>query len=120
MATKCKRCTFEIPADDSYSITAFDGHFHKDCFKCNDCQTQLFSISKFFEKDGFPQCRDCKNKKGPKCNGCGSEIAEVDHITHGPLHFCKMECMKCSVCKKNVKQGDYFEDEGELFHLACL
>merc|ERR1712232_1200884 len=118
---KCKRCKFAIKDEDSeYAITALGGTFHKSCFRCTTCDQQLFSISKFFEKDGFPQCRTCQQRKGPKCHGCGKEIAEVDHATYGPLHFCASACIKCSVCKKVCPDNDRLEDEGQMFHLGCL
>mmetsp|Transcript_4940 Transcript_4940/g.7965 ORF Transcript_4940/g.7965 Transcript_4940/m.7965 type:complete len:132 (+) Transcript_4940:43-438(+) len=119
----CKRCKLKIEEDltkeGDYAITAFGGHYHKKCFACGDCNERLFSISKFFEKNGGPVCGPCHNRKGPKCAGCGVEIAEVDHVESNGLHFCKKECMKCGGCKKVVKEGDFFEDEGKLWHLEC-
>jgi hypothetical protein len=95
-------------------------HDSDPAFRFQDCNEKLFSISKFFEKNGRPQCRNCKSKKGPKCSGCGKEVVEQDHVVYFGLHFCQKSCMKCSGCKKVVEEGSYCEDEGKLWHLACL
>lgn len=114
----CKRNIDESEA--TYAVSALDGVFHAECFRCVDCNTKLFSISAFFEKNGRPQCRECKNKKGPKCVTCHKEIVEQNHVVYSGLHFCTSACMKCAGCKKVVTEGSYCEDEGKLFHLNCL
>jgi hypothetical protein len=117
----CTACHREIAESQAgYAVTALGGVFHAECFVCCDCGNKLFSISAFFEKNGRPQCRDCKNKKGPKCHTCKKEIVELDHVVYFGMHFCAAKCMLCHKCKKPCKEGEYCEDEGQLYHLNCL
>jgi hypothetical protein len=70
-----------------------------------DCNEKLFSISKFFEKNGRPQCRNCKSKKGPKCSGCGKEVVEQDHVVYFGLHFLSKELHEVFRLQKSCRRG---------------
>ncbi|XP_027641781.1 four and a half LIM domains protein 5 [Falco peregrinus] len=92
----------------SGGLTYHDQPWHKECFVCAGCNTQL-SGQRFISKDEYPYCIDCFSRLyAKKCAACkkpitalggGKFISFEEHQWHG-------ECFKCAKCSVSlVGQG---------------
>jgi len=117
----CIACGGVFPPGEqqSHLIQAFGAKWHKTCFNCCLCGQRVFTIGKFYEKDGKPLCAPCYKKNDqPLCFGCHNKIDSFVLI-QAFNHTWHQKCLVCSVCKKESGSAGMFEDEGKLFHLTC-
>jgi hypothetical protein len=65
----CQRCNQTVTEDQVW-VNALEKTFHKSCFTCVDCKTALKLDSKYFDKNGQPQCAKCEREGKEECAGC--------------------------------------------------
>ncbi|PKU31993.1 hypothetical protein llap_17703 [Limosa lapponica baueri] len=67
----------------SGGVTYHDQPWHKECFVCAGCKTQL-SGQRFISKDDYPYCVDCFSKLyAKKCASCKKPITGESHLLEG-------------------------------------
>uniref|UniRef100_A0A803VXG9 Four and a half LIM domains protein 5 n=1 Tax=Ficedula albicollis TaxID=59894 RepID=A0A803VXG9_FICAL len=67
----------------SGGVTYDDQPWHKECFVCAVCKTQL-SSQRFISKDEYPYCVDCFSKFcAKKCAACKKPITGESHLLEG-------------------------------------
>ncbi|XP_075603871.1 four and a half LIM domains protein 5 isoform X2 [Balearica regulorum gibbericeps] len=103
----------------SGGVTYHDQPWHKECFVCAGCKTQL-SGQRFISKDEYPYCVDCFSKLyAKKCSACKKPITALggakfisfeDRQWHG-------ECFNCAKCSVSlVGQGFLTQQDDVLCH----
>eukprot|EP00054_Salpingoeca_dolichothecata_P025513 m.179229 g.179229 ORF g.179229 m.179229 type:complete len:1661 (+) comp25383_c0_seq3:120-5102(+) len=96
----CKQST-----TGSATITAVGKVYHKDCFRCRDCQTNLHGTA-FYEKEDSLYCFKCLYKNfGSHCQQCGLHIApaypgERGYMIKTSAFCCHKKCFQCAVCER--------------------
>ncbi|CAF0802568.1 unnamed protein product [Adineta steineri] len=53
-----------------------------------------------------------------KCTNCKKKISPTDELAIGEKMFHKI-CVKCDLCKENLKKTDVIEDNGKIYCHAC-
>ncbi|ORX53859.1 RhoGAP-domain-containing protein [Piromyces finnis] len=109
---ECKK-----PIKGSY-ITAMDGVFHLDCFRCVDCKE--ICLSKFFTykmDDGTfrPLCEnDYYKRLDFVCAKCGKAILDIHINAIGKKYHVEHFC--CAKCSKDLRsESMYFEHDGDVY-----
>ncbi|CAH2237149.1 jg11122 [Pararge aegeria aegeria] len=97
----CASCLNDI-GDEEY-VTALGQDWHRDCFRCSDCDGQLDTW--YFEKDGMLFCQaDYWARFGDECQQChqvitGPVMAAGEHRFHP-------ECFACSACGAHLEDTE--------------
>ncbi|XP_026702055.1 four and a half LIM domains protein 5 isoform X2 [Athene cunicularia] len=103
----------------SGGVTYHDQPWHKECFVCAGCKTQL-SGQRFISKDEDPYCVDCFSKLyAKKCAACKKPItalggAKFISFEERQWHGECFNCVKCSVSL--VGQGFLTRQDDVLCH----
>ncbi|KAF1593746.1 UNVERIFIED_CONTAM: Four and a half LIM domains protein 2, partial [Eudyptes robustus] len=103
----------------SGGVTYHDQPWHKECFVCAGCKTQL-SGQRFISKDEYPYCVDCFSKLyAKKCAACKKLItalggAKFISFEERQWHGECFNCAKCSVSL--VGQGFLTRQDDVLCH----
>lgn len=67
-------------------MTYHDQPWHKECFVCAGCKTQL-SGQRFISKDEYPYCVDCYSRfYAEKCAACKKPITGESYLLGGTRH----------------------------------
>ena len=106
------------------NITFDDKSYHKECFKCHSCKTELVTESdkgvpdsKKFAKgpDSHPYCIECYGKNFCKqCESCNKAIlpGQTAAIFEDKNHYHK-ECFSCKFCNtKLLAEGANVKSDG--------
>ncbi|XP_039751799.1 LIM domain kinase 1 [Pararge aegeria] len=112
----CASCLNDI-GDEEY-VTALGQDWHRDCFRCSDCDGQLDTW--YFEKDGMLFCQaDYWARFGDECQQChqvitGPVMAAGEHRFHP-------ECFACSACGAHLEDTEPYAllDRRRLYCGAC-
>ncbi|KAI9098080.1 hypothetical protein DFS34DRAFT_97332 [Phlyctochytrium arcticum] len=111
----CRQCSLPI---DGQFVRAIGGHFHLDCFRCQDCQQVV--AEKFFPHagpDGSPQVfceKDYFRRLDLLCAKCGGALRGA-HINALNKKY-HLEHFTCSVCPTVFRQHDsYYEQDGNVY-----
>jgi paxillin len=123
----CSVCGLKI-YDVNDAITVLGKTFHKDHFRCKNCNIVLTKNS-FFERAGDPWCEKCLNEKHllPKCAYCGDAIEgkcikALSHSWH-PEHFFCSQCGKCFGPNEEFMESNgkayCVEDYEQMFAPKC-
>jgi len=121
----CGRCNQDITEDEIW-VTAMNRQWHKDHFTCIDCNTILKTKgSKYFDKNGEPQCAKCERDGKDNCAGCkkafGNEEASVkalDQRWHTECFFCA-GCGSKFALAKSPEGKKFREKSGRPYCLDC-
>ncbi|XP_069356663.1 LIM domain kinase 1 isoform X2 [Maniola hyperantus] len=112
----CASCLNDI-GDEDY-VSALGQDWHKDCFRCSDCDAQLTTW--YFEKDGMLFCQaDYWARFGDNCQQCrqvitGPVMAAGEHRFHP-------ECFACTACGAHLEDTEPYAllDRAQLYCGAC-
>ncbi|KAI8825178.1 uncharacterized protein EV422DRAFT_517767 [Fimicolochytrium jonesii] len=113
--SKCSHCGLQI---DGQFVRALNGHYHLDCFRCQDCDQVV--AEKFFPLTGADGQRqffcekDYFRRLDLLCAKCGGALrgAHIDAL--GKKYH--LEHFTCSVCPTVFRQHDsYYEQEGNVY-----
>ncbi|KND02774.1 uncharacterized protein SPPG_01855 [Spizellomyces punctatus DAOM BR117] len=114
-SSTCSRCGQPI---DGQFVRAIGGHFHLDCFRCQDCQQVV--AEKFFPHtgpDGLTQVfceKDYFRRLDLLCAKCGGALRGA-HINALNRKY-HLEHFTCSVCPTVFRQHDsYYEQDGNVY-----
>ncbi|KAJ3023246.1 hypothetical protein HKX48_003850 [Thoreauomyces humboldtii] len=111
----CSHCGLVI---DGQFVRALNGHYHLDCFRCQDCQQVV--AEKFFPLPGpdgqkhFFCEKDYFRRLDLLCAKCGGALrgAHIDAL--GKKYH--LEHFTCTVCPTVFRQHDsYYEQEGHVY-----
>ncbi|KAI8911219.1 hypothetical protein DFJ77DRAFT_91248 [Powellomyces hirtus] len=111
----CSHCGLPI---DGQFVRALNGHYHLDCFRCQDCQQVV--AEKFFPLPGpdgqkhFFCEKDYFRRLDLLCAKCGGALrgAHIDAL--GKKYH--LEHFTCTVCPTVFRQHDsYYEQEGHVY-----
>ncbi|KAJ3171578.1 hypothetical protein HDU88_007658 [Geranomyces variabilis] len=111
----CSHCGLSI---DGQFVRALNGHYHLDCFRCQDCQQVV--AEKFFPLPGpdgqkhFFCEKDYFRRLDLLCAKCGGALrgAHIDAL--GKKYH--LEHFTCTVCPTVFRQHDsYYEQEGNVY-----
>lgn len=95
-----------------------DQPWHKTCFICRMCKTDLGDKEVFF-KDGGLFCRNCyKETFVGKCAGCNrgldGEVVEYEGKEYHNACFC------CSACNRPFNESSFIPREGKVYCETCF
>eukprot|EP00121_Abeoforma_whisleri_P000893 Awhi_evm1s794 len=91
----CKTCKQSI---ESGYVTALEGKFHKECFKCVDCEEKI--NSSMIDKNGLPQCQSCYEKE------VAAEKAKKKHVHNDTCGHKVYDEKTCTECGDIILTGD--------------
>merc|ERR1711991_711537 len=119
---KCSTCNKTIPTGEGLSVAAPPSksssgrlYFCEGCFKCDKCSRQL--SGQFVAGDKGYLCNRCgdaagvKPAKGNPCTACGQPLSGA--ITRALGKEYHKECFRCSSCKANFANGEFYEKDGK-------
>ncbi|CAH0713436.1 unnamed protein product, partial [Brenthis ino] len=112
----CACCLNDI-GDEEY-ISALGQEWHKDCFRCSECDAQLTTW--YFEKGGMLFCQaDYWTRYGDNCQQCG-QVITGPVMAAGEHHF-HPECFACVSCRAHLEDTEPYAllDRSELYCGAC-
>jgi len=111
----CDKCNKFIE-DDKEKCTHNDQTFHKSCFRCVQCLTELYKMKNVYDgtKTNEFYCEPCYNKNfGPKCPKCNEPIASYMLTTTHENKLYHKECFICQRCKKYTN-NEKFINTGKM------
>jgi len=133
--TNCPRCSGKV--FEAEKMNTKKGLYHKKCFSCISCRSQLHYYGAIEGPDDEVYCRVCylraygpggKNKFGDAtpypveneesndaCVRCHSKVFEMDKITTktGMMH---KHCLSCNECKTNLDVSSFHNGfDGEVY-----
>lgn len=106
---KCVVCAQVIESD---GIMFNDRNYHKHCYLCDSCETDLTKMKKTLtDPSGQGKyCEPCHVKKyAPKCGKCGQSIPSYLPFTQFEGKHYHKECFACSRCKKSLANKKFFK-----------
>merc|ERR1719384_1293044 len=137
--TNCPRCNGKV--FEAEKMNTKKGLYHKKCFSCISCRSQLHYYGAIEGPDDEVYCRVCylraygpggKNKYGDAtpypvenegdedaCVRCGSKVFEMDKIITktGMMH---KHCLSCNECKTNLDASSFYNGfDGEVYCKYC-
>lgn len=110
-------------------ISAMGFSFHKDHFKCAECEMYLSSktpifnrkfmfIAKFYRKDEKYYCENCYSATKAKiCHLCEQPI--LDNIINALNKHWHSSCFLCHSCKESINNQSFTTNNERLFHVNC-
>ncbi|XP_067940133.1 four and a half LIM domains protein 2-like [Watersipora subatra] len=115
-ARKCGKCHDVL---NHGGVTFKDEAFHRECFLCTKCNTELAHI-KFATKNDIPYCPDCYVKQFSKvCMKCERPIAglgtAMKYVGFEDKQW-HADCFSCTVCNKNLVTQGFLIANGDI---AC-
>jgi len=108
----CAKCGRDV--EDTVT-TALGKHWHKNCFSCHQCGTQLGNS--FVNKDNRPTCNNCATKGRPGCSICSRELSG-DYVTFDGKSFHK-DCFKCGNCQRRLELSGFYQVNGRTVCENC-
>ncbi|OQV12122.1 Four and a half LIM domains protein 2 [Hypsibius exemplaris] len=119
-ALRCSKCALIITAN---GITYKNSPFHKECFLCTNCNTQLAG-QKFTVKDERPFCAACYAELFAKrCSACrlpiiGQSGGSTKFVSFENRHW-HNECFECSQCQQSLVGKGFITDEDNIICPDC-
>lgn len=111
----CDKCNQFID-DNKEKCTHNNQTFHKKCFRCAHCFTELIRMKKVLSSDKSKDfyCEPCYSKEfGPKCPKCSEPIASYMLTTSYENKLYHKECFVCQRCKKYMV-NEQFHKTGKI------
>ncbi|XP_050353736.1 LIM domain kinase 1 isoform X3 [Nymphalis io] len=112
----CACCLNDI-GDEDY-VSALGQEWHRDCFRCSECDAQLTTW--YFEKSGMLFCQaDYWTRYGDNCQQC-SQVITGPVMAAGEHRF-HPECFACASCGAHLEDTEPYAllDRSELYCGAC-
>ena len=115
--TKCssckKKCSGEV-------LRVQEKLFHKDCFKCKICGTNLAKGGGFFSKNDEYYCTvDYQKNYGTKCANCNQYVEGEIISTMGKTYH--QRCFTCHRCRQPFPSGEKVTYTGkEVYCRKCI
>ncbi|XP_046963815.1 LIM domain kinase 1 isoform X1 [Vanessa cardui] len=112
----CACCLNDI-GDEDY-VSALGQEWHRDCFRCSECDAQLTTW--YFEKSGMLFCQaDYWSRYGDNCQQC-SQVITGPVMAAGEHRF-HPECFACASCGAHLEDTEPYAllDRSELYCGAC-
>ncbi|CAH2093390.1 unnamed protein product [Euphydryas editha] len=112
----CACCLNDI-GDEDY-VSALGQEWHKDCFRCSECDAQLTTW--YFEKNGMLFCQaDYWARYGDNCQQCGQVI--TGPVMAAGEHRFHPECFSCDSCGAPLEDTEPYAllERSELYCGAC-
>ncbi|XP_063721095.1 four and a half LIM domains protein 3-like [Symsagittifera roscoffensis] len=128
LAAVCYKCACKIIGCKRVDLPNSGRFFHKDCFKCVDCWTEIGldneytivpSDSRNEERESVEDdeyiCRSCFCCRFPQrlCYQCEELIAGGHTVQDADGHFHHLECFVCWRCQIPLGQSTQSRDDGE-------
>jgi paxillin len=112
---KCLGCKQIIV--DTY-IQALGGHYHKNCFVCQEC-SQPFLTGSFYEHDHQPLCElHYHQRRGSLCSSCQKPIGGRCITAMGRKYH--IEHFICSYCTRQLQNGTFKEYQNKPYCHPCF
>ena len=109
----CHGCDKSV--DPSF-LKVGDKLYHKECFKCGECDTPL--DGKYHVLEGTPTCDGCWEKLAPKCFICKKKVLEKKIVAAHNIVF-HPECFKCTKCGEQLETGEFVPKGNNVYHVKC-
>jgi hypothetical protein len=109
----CLSCEQPLVAEGAFAfVAACGGHFHRECFVCEECDEQLDS-SEYFERRGCVYCKADYLKKFAKyvCAGCLLPFKRGDAAMEACEKMWHPECFACGNCERVFDDEETFYDK---------
>lgn len=102
---------------NNVKITFENSLFHKECFKCCSCATQLGDTKFTKDHNNKPICIECHSKiYSKKCLKCSDFILPNQAGLTFEDRFCHKDCFSCIRCfKKLSSHGDHVNVDNVIF-----
>nr|XP_033812027.1 four and a half LIM domains protein 3 isoform X1 [Geotrypetes seraphini]XP_033812029.1 four and a half LIM domains protein 3 isoform X1 [Geotrypetes seraphini] len=117
-APRCTHCKKSLTKG---GVTYRDEPWHKECFVCTGCKTQLAG-QQFTSQDEKPYCIKCfGNIYAKKCSACFAPITGFGgskYISFEDRHW-HQSCFKCSHCAASLVGKGFIPHKAEILCRAC-
>jgi len=139
----CPKCDGRV-FEAEKMVTASGAWYHRNCFRCEDCNRLLDSLTNNDGPDGKLYCKKCYNKKyGPQtrssdidhkmldlsvikssdekknCPRCGGQVFKAEEIASGGRSYHK-KCATCFACEKQLTFNTVCDgDDREIYCKSC-
>uniref|UniRef100_A0AAY5KDG4 Four and a half LIM domains 3b n=1 Tax=Esox lucius TaxID=8010 RepID=A0AAY5KDG4_ESOLU len=117
-APRCSHCKKALATG---GVTYKDETWHKECFVCKGCKTQLAG-QPFTSQGDTPYCVKCfSNLYAQKCAACNSPITgfgEGKYISFQDRQW-HQPCFKCSCCSVSLVGAGFFPDRDQILCADC-
>ena len=70
----CGKCGEDVPRQGEGCTTVGSEVYHKDCFKCAECDVRLEGIVYYNPSTGKPNCQQCNDQTLHRCQACSGII----------------------------------------------
>ena len=114
---------FNVDVITTNGITYKSQPYHKECFLCTNCNTQLAG-QKFTVKEDKPHCAACYAELFAKrCTACqqpivGQSGGSTKFISFEDRHW-HNECFLCSMCQQSLVGKGFITDEENIICPDC-
>ena len=139
----CPKCDGKV-FDAEKMVTAAGYWYHKNCFRCIECERLLDSLTNNDGPDGRLYCKQCYNKKygpqtrssdidhklidtsiiksedeGRNCPRCGGAVFKAEEIKSKQKSYHK-KCASCLACAKQLDHNNVYEGtDKEIYCKNC-
>ncbi|KAM4903937.1 four and a half LIM domains protein 5 [Sylvia borin] len=105
----------------SGGVTYDDQPWHKECFVCAVCKTQL-SSQRFISQDEYPYCVDCFSKfYAKKCAACKKSITALGGAKYISFEERQWhgECFNCARCSTSLVDQEFLTQQDDILCHKC-
>jgi len=138
----CKKCEGKVFEAEKLT-TASGDWYHKNCFRCGECNRLLDSLTNNDGADGGLYCKKCyRVKYGPEtrssdidhklidlsiikledasknCPRCGGAVFDNESVICGKVLLHK-KCASCFLCEKKLNSNSIFKEKDEFYCDGC-
>ncbi|KAJ7406019.1 Four and a half LIM domain protein 5 [Willisornis vidua] len=114
----CSKCPKVIT---SGGVAYHDQPWHKECFVCAGCKTQLYGQS-FISKDEYPYCVDCFSKfYAKKCATCKKPVTALGSTKYISFEERQWhgECFNCAKCSVSLVGQEFLTRQDDILCHEC-